>query len=156
MTISNPTLAAVPLLLLAACGGGAEQQEAANAANQASNKAAAAPAAPATAVPSLEGQWRVTAIDGRPLEQIFPMTAAFQGGKLTISSDCVRLIWSYTQDRNMVGFTSPSAVECAKGRTTNEVQVEKLVGRATMVLFAKEGAEAQLSGSGGNLTLERA
>lgn len=146
--MTRPT---VPLLLLlAACSPAAEQP----AANQSEAAAAAGPNE-AEAVPSLAGEWIVTSLNGKPLDQIFEMTATAAGNRLTLNSDCVALIWSYTQDRNVVAFTDHSTRECVRGRTANEVQVEKAIGAANIALFANEGAEVQLSGSGGTVTMTR-
>ena len=59
-------------LLLAACGSGADQP----AAN--SGQTAEAPAAeqPAEPVPPLAGQWTITSIDGKPLDQVWPMNVS--------------------------------------------------------------------------------
>ena len=42
-------------------------------------------------VPSLVGEWSVTASAGKPLTQVFPMTASVSGNQLTIRSECVSL-----------------------------------------------------------------
>ena len=136
------------LLCVAACSPAAEQP----AANQAEASAAQEEAAP---VPALAGNWNVTAINGKPLTQIFTMTAAVTGDRLTINSDCVAMTWSYRQDRNLVTFTKVSTRECPRGRTLNEDQAEKALGMANIAIFSDEGREVQLSGAGGTVTMTR-
>jgi hypothetical protein len=141
------------LLLVAACG---QEVDRPAAANEVADAPAAAPAA--DSVPSLEGQWRVAAIDGRPVSAGSVMTASFAGGKATIASGCVRRGLTYSQTRNVVTFAAdPSGSSNCEGRGTSaehETAYVALQG-ASIALFGKQGKEANLSGNGGNLALER-
>ena len=149
--IRFPSLAA--LLLVAACS---PERQAAPVTNQASSEAEA-PAAD-SAVPALEGQWRVAAIDGKPVDAASAMTASFAGGKLSISAGCLRRAWAYTQKRNVVAFTAnPGGSSNCGGQSPNAVQeaAYDVVTQANIAIFDKGGSEASLSGTGGNLTLQR-
>lgn len=141
------------LLLVAACG---QQDDRPAAANEVGGAPAAAPAA--DSVPSLEGQWRVATIDGRPVGARTAMTASFAGGKASIASGCVRRGLTYTQKRNVVSFAAdPSGSSNCEGRGTSaehETAYVALQG-ASIALFRKQGREANLSGNGGNVSLER-
>jgi hypothetical protein len=106
-------------------------------------------------VPSLDGEWRVTASSGKPLTQVFPMTASFSGNEIVIHSECVSLAWSYTQNRNIVAFKPGGLSHCARNQTQNENEVQRAIDRANIALFSNEGREVQLSGSGGTVTLTR-
>jgi len=145
-------MAAAALLLVAACGQHEDH-------NVAANEAAEAPAAPAAAdsVPSLDGQWRVASIDGKPVGES-SMTASFADGKASIAAGCVRRGLTYTQKRNVVSFTiDPGGSANCEGRGTSaehEAAYAALQG-ASIAIFGKEGKEANLSGTGGNLALER-
>jgi hypothetical protein len=136
------------LPLLAACSPAAEE----TVVNE--SQAPAAQQEPA-AVPDLAGEWDVVAINSGPLDQIFDMNATATDDRLTVRSDCVSMSWSYVQDRNMVSFTPASVVNCPRGRTRNEDQVEGAIGRANIAMFADEGREVQLSGAGGTVTMTR-
>ena len=144
-------LALAALLLVTACGQHDEQPATAN-------EVADAPAAPAPAdsVQSLDGQWRVAAIDGKPASEA--MTASFAGGKASIASGCVRRGLTYTQKRNVVSFAEdPGGSANCEGRGTSaehEAAYAALQG-ASIAIFGKQGGEANLSGTGGNLALER-
>ena len=143
-------LALAALLSVAAC---TEQKSE----TPATNAAAAEPAA-AESVPSLEGNWAVTAIDGKPVGEGSAMTASFAGGKVSIASGCVRRGLTYTQKRNVVSFAvdSGGSANC-EGRGTSaehETAYAALQG-ASIAIFGKDGSEANLSGGGGNLTLQR-
>jgi heat shock protein HslJ len=145
-------LAMAALLLVAACG---QQDDHSAAANEAVEN----PAAPSAAdVPALEGQWRVVSIDGKPVSGGSAMTAEFSGGKVSIASGCVRRGLTYTQKRNTVSFApDPSGSSNCEGRGTSaehETAYSAAQG-ASIVIFGKDGAEANLSGNGGNLALER-
>ena len=126
----------------------------------ATNEAASAQSAPAKAegTPSLEGNWQVAAIDGRPVGAGSALTASFAGGKVSIASGCVRRGLTYTQNRNVVSFADdPGGSANCEGRGTSaehETAYAALQG-ASIAIFGKDGAEASLSGTGGNLTLQR-
>ena len=146
----NRLLPIVALLLSAAC----DRQDS-NAAPPA-NEPAAAPAVPPAAAetPSLEGSWKVSKIGGR---DVAGMTAELRGGKAKISTGCFRRAWTYTQNRNVVAFTAaPSgSANCAAQPSAEEEAANSAISDANMVLFAKDGKEASLSGTGGMLTLQR-
>ncbi len=135
-------------LLVAACSPAAGDK----AVNEA--EPAVAEALPA-ATPSLAGEWRVTALDGEPLTQIFTMNATVTGDRFMIRSDCLQLNWNFTQAGPGLSLTSPSAVDCPRGRTVNEVLAERVMGGVNMVLFSEDGSEVQLSGNRGTLTMTR-
>ena len=143
------------LLLIAAC----DKQDASVA--PPANEATAAPAEsavpPASAeVPSLEGDWRVTMIEGQDVVGI-GMTASMGGGKASISTGCLRRAWTYTQNRNVVAFTaSPGAsTNCGRSPSGDEETAYAAINDANMAIFGKDGKEASLSGTGGTLTLQR-
>ena len=127
----------------------------------AANEPAANQAEPSAAeerpaeVPSLTGEWSVTALGGQPLKQVFPMTASFSDDKMTVRSECVTFVWSYTQDRNIVAFKPLSTKRCARNQTTNENEMERAMKGANIALFSRDGNEVQLSGNGGTATLTR-
>jgi hypothetical protein len=138
------------LLLIAAC----DKQD--SGPTPPTNEAANAQAAPTAAAetPSLAGNWKVSKIGGR---DVGGMTAALSDGKATISTGCFRRAWTYTQNRNVVAFTAaPSGSSNCAGQTSGDVEAaNSAISDANMVLFAKEGKEASLSGTGGMLTLQR-
>jgi hypothetical protein len=139
----------VPLALLAAaCSPSTEEQVA----NEPATDVAEAPPA---ATPSMEGEWRVTSIDGQPLTQIFTMTAVVTGESFSIRSDCVRLNWEFSQTGPAVSLTSPSTIECPRGRTSDETHVEQVISGVNMAIFQHEGESVRLSGHHGTLTMER-
>ena len=141
------------LLLVAACG-----QHDDHPAGQ--NEAAEVPASESAAdsVPSLEGQWRVATIDGKPVGAGSAMSASFAAGKVSLASGCVRRGLTYTQKRNVVSFAAdPGGSANCEGRGTSaehESAYAAMQG-ASIAIFSKEGTEASLSGVGGNLALER-
>ncbi len=145
----NRILPIVACLLVAAC----EKPESPAVAK--SEKADAAPAAPAE-IPLLKGNWRVTMIDGQDAASL-GMTAAMAGGKASLSTGCLRRAWTYTQKRNVVTFTPSPAESSNCGRTPSgdEETAYAALSAANIVIFNKDGSEADLSGTGGNLTLQR-
>ena len=144
------TLPCALFILVAACG----QQDRPAAAP--TNDVAAAPATPVAkaAVPSLNGDWRVTAIAGQP---VAGMTAAFADGRASLSAGCLRRGWTFKQDRNLVAFAGApgSSSNCGRSPSAEEETAFSAVGDANLAIFAKDGREATLSGTGGTLTLER-
>jgi len=86
------------------------------------------------------------------------MSASFAGGKVSITSGCVRRGLTYTQKRNVVTFAAdPGGSANCEGRGTSaehESAYAAMQG-ASIAIFSKEGAQASLSGVGGNLALER-
>ena len=141
-------LTMIATLCVAACTPGRDEP----AADQAEQPAAAEKPAE---VPSLAGEWSVTALGGQPLQQVFPMTATITPDTMTVRSECVTLVWSYTQDRNIVAFKPVSSKNCARNQTTNENEMERAMKGATIALFSGEGKEVQLSGNGGTASLTR-
>lgn len=147
------TLAIAALMFVAGC----TQQDSGS---PATNDAASGPSVPASAesVPSLEGSWQIAAIDGKPMGAGSALTASFAGGKVSIASGCVRRGLTYTQERNVVSFAGdPGGSANCEGRGTSaehETAYAALQG-ASIAIFGKGGAEASLSGTGGNLTLQR-
>ena len=149
----TPILAA--LLLVAGCS---QQEQQAAPSNEGNDNAAAqqAPAAEAS-VPTLEGQWAVTAIDGAPISAGSALTASFTAGKAVMSSGCLRRGWTYTQKRNVVSFANDpsSSANCGGGPSGQQESAYIALEQASIAIFNKEGKEASLSGTGGNLTLQR-
>ena len=144
------TLPIAALLFLAACSPQEPNTAPANDSAPASEAAAAE-----AQVPSLVGQWAIAAIDGKPMN--VASTAAFQGGKATISSGCHRRAWTYTQKRNVVALTADpgGSSSCGDGTSAEQEAAFSALGGASIAIFAQDGAEANLSGTGGNLTLQR-
>lgn len=144
---SLPILSA--LLFAAAC----TQQSPEPPANQTAN--AAEPTAEAR-VPALEGQWGLASIDGNPVAGS-AMTATFAGGKAVISAGCFKRAWTYTQKRNVVAFTpDPSgSANCGTPPSAEQEMAHTAMSQASIAIFGKDGSEANLSGTGGNLTLQR-
>ena len=141
----------LPLVFLALVAGCNQQQPA----DPPAHDAAAAPAAKPV-VPSLKGDWRVTAIGGQPIAGA-AMAAAIGDSKASVSAGCLRRGWTYTQDRNLVAFTgSPGgSSNCGRSPSAEEETAFGALGDANLAIFAKDGREATLSGTGGTLTLER-
>jgi hypothetical protein len=138
------------LLLLAAC----QQRDEPHASNDTATQAAEA--SPPSEVPALEGDWRVTKIEGSDATGA-GMTATFRDAQASLATGCLRRAWTYTQKRNVVRFkTNPSgSANCGRTPNANEESAYAALEGATIAIFAKEGNEASLSGGGGNLTLER-
>jgi hypothetical protein len=135
------------LLSLAACSQPAEQQPAA--ANETLSETVQA------AVPSLEGEWVVELANGKALDQMWPMTASATKDRFTIASDCRRMSWTFKQDRNFVQFTPAGGAECGRVRSPAELLADSSVKLAQTVIFEDEGSSAQISGSGGTLSMKR-
>lgn len=145
----RPILLIAAVLSLAACN---EQESA----PQPANEAAAAPEAALTQTPELSGDWQVAAIDGKPPAEA--MSASFSGGKASLSAGCVRRGWTYTQKRNVVSFAAnPAASSNCEGRgaSAEQATASDALQNASIVIFSKDGSEADLSGTGGNLKLRR-
>ena len=146
-------LALAVVLFVAACG----QQGDNSPAKNAMTKESAAPARPEE-VPALDGQWRVVSIDGKPVGDGSAMTVEFGAGDAVIAAGCLRRAWTYTQSRNIVSFATNSAgsANCG-GRAPNAEQESAYAAleQATMAIFSQKGDRANLSGTGGNLALER-
>jgi hypothetical protein len=123
------------------------------------NETASVSSAPgaAQAVPALEGQWRIAAMDGKPISAASAMTASFQGGKVNISSGCLRRAWTYTQKKNVVSFAADPgrSANCGSPPSGEQETAYAALDGASIAIFSKNGGEASLSGTGGNLTLER-
>jgi heat shock protein HslJ len=136
------------LLALAACNQPAKEE--ASASNEAVPAAEPAPAI----APALDGEWRLTKLDGKPVDG---MGMTFGGGRAKIAAGCNHRAWAFTQNRNIVSFTADPAGSgnCADTPDIDQESAFHAIDRATMAIFAKEGREASLSGNGGNVTLER-
>ena len=151
------TLTIAALLLVAGCSQQQEEQQAPLANEE--NEAVAAQEAPAAkaSVPTLEGQWTVAAIDGAPIGAGSAMTASFAAGKAVISSGCLRRGWTYTQEHNVVSFKNDpgSSANCGGGPSGEQESAYIALEQASIAIFNKDGKEASLSGTGGNLTLQR-
>ena len=141
------------LLLVAGCS---QQKASSEAADKAVNSMEAPPAE--LAVPSLEGRWQISATNGRPVVGSSAMVAAFKAGKVSVTSGCLRRAWTYTQKRNAVSFTANpgDSANCGGGVPgADQEAAYDAIDFATMVVFNKDGREANLSGNGGGITLER-
>jgi len=138
------TLPIIALLLMSAC----DRQDA---------PAAPAPTAPApapapvvkAAVPSLKGQWRVTAPAALDL--------TVGDGKATLSSGCLRRGFTFRQDRNAVAFASSPAgsANCGGAPSGSQETAFSALADANLAVFSKDGREVTLSGLGGIIALER-
>lgn len=148
------SLPVIALLMITACS-----QQDSTVAPQ-SNQAVEEPAAPADAaqVPSLDGNWHITAIDGQAVGAASAMDASFAGGKVSIASGCLRRAWTYTQKRNVVAFASdPGGSANCGGQSPDATQETAYAAlqASSIAIFNQDGSEANLSGTGGNLTLRR-
>jgi hypothetical protein len=142
--------ALIPIvLLLSACGQPAEQPAANQAEPQAAEQQEAAP------VPSLAGSWTITTINGAAPDQVWPMTVSVGEGRFTIASECRRMAWSFNQDRNIVELEPAAGADCPRVRSPAEIAIEKPLNLANIAIFSNEGAEVQLSGPGGTVTMVR-
>ena len=124
---------------------------------QPANDTAVEAAKPTADVPELAGEWRVTKIEGGDAAGL-GMTASFTGGQASLTTGCIRRAWTYTQNRNIVSFKSNPAgsANCGGGTPSGDAETAyAALERANIAIFAKQGKEASLSGTGGNLTLER-
>ena len=139
------------LLSLAACSEPADQQPATanEMANDTANEAVQA------AVPSLEGEWVVEQANGKAPDQLWPMTASATKDRFTITSDCRKMSWTFKQDRNFVQFTPAPGVECGRVRSPGEHLADSTVKLAQTVIFEDGGRRAQISGSGGTISMKR-
>lgn len=106
-------------------------------------------------VPALVGEWTVSRVNDRALSQPHPMAASFADDRLSIRSECVAMVWEYSQDRNIVSFTSPSEQGCPGARSGDETEAKRAVTLANVAMFSNDGQEVQLSGAGGSLTITR-
>lgn len=153
------TLTIAALLFVAGCSQQEQQEQQQAAPSNEANEAVAAQEAPVAeaAVPTLEGQWAVAAIDGAPIGAGSAMIASFGAGKATVSSGCLRRGWKYTQERNVVAFTNDpgSSANCGGGPSGEQESAYIALEQASIAIFNKGGREASLSGTGGNLTLKR-
>ena len=125
---------------------------------QPANDSTAAPEAKPAETPKLDGDWQVAALDGKPVGAGSAMTVSFASGKASISAGCVRRAFTYTQKRNVVSFAAnPAGSSNCEGRGTNAEQATAAdaLQQASIVIFGQDGTEANLSGTGGNLTLRR-
>jgi len=152
-----PRLLTVAALLLV-CGCGQQTGSTATTSNETaanSNETAAAPAATAAPeVPALDGEWQVTKLDGRPGGS---SVVTFAGGKVRIVAGCTRRAWSFTQKRNIINLAADpgGSANCESPPSVQQEAMIHALDRATMAIFDQQGREATLSGSGGNITLER-
>ena len=86
------------------------------------------------------------------------MAASFAAGQASLSAGCVRRAFAYTQKRNVVSFTANPAgsSNCeGQGASAEQATASDALQQASIVIFNKDGSEANLSGTGGNLTLRR-
>lgn len=140
---------AVALLLLSACNSETRTEAPANIVATEEPKSAE--------VPLLAGEWRVTKIEGGDATGL-GMMANFNGGQVSLVTGCIRRAWTYTQNRNIVSFKANPGASANCGGSTPSGDAETAYAaleRANIAIFARQGKEASLSGTGGNLTLER-
>jgi hypothetical protein len=146
------TLTVATALLLVACS---QQPAEAPPANQ----AASAPEPKAAAeVPALQGEWQVATIDGKPVGEGSAMSVSFARTQASLIAGCVRRAFAYTQKRNVVSFAaSPGGSSNCEGQGASAqlATAADALQNASIVIFDKAGSEANLSGTGGNLTIRR-
>lgn len=131
-------------LLSIACS----QQEQASAPANVADAPAPAPVVKA-AVPSLEGQWRVTTPAAVDL--------TIGKGTATLSSGCVRRAFSFTQAGAKVGFASSPAgsANCGSTPSGDTESAAAALADTNLAIFGKDGRTVTLSGIGGMVVLER-
>ena len=108
-------------------------------------------------VPTLDGSWQVTVIDGVEAKPL-GMTATVGEGRASLATGCFRRSWTYSQKGNMVDFTaSPSGSSNCGGLTpgAQEETAFAALEDVNIAIFSRKGKRADLSGTGGTLTLER-
>ena len=140
------------LLLLAGC-----DQQGRVAAPPSNEMARPAPESAAkAAVPSLKGEWRITAITGAPTTGTV-MAVTIGDGRASLSAGCLRRAATYSQDRNTVDFAAFSATggDCGRLPSGEEDLTFGALQDANLAIFDNDDREVMLSGPGGTLTLER-
>ena len=145
--------AALAPLLLAACSPSEEQGNVSGVEKAA--KAQQHQPEQRAEVPSLEGSWQVTQINGQEPNQVWPMTAEVADNRFELRSECRVFNWGVVQDRNTVKFTPAGIHECARARSPAELVVEQPVDQANIVMFSDDGNQVEISGPGGLLTMVR-
>ena len=148
----NRILATVALLCLAGCG----QQDSAKPTAKQQDAQPAVPAAKPD-VPSLDGSWQVTMIEGAEAKPL-GMTATIGDGRASLVTGCFRRAWTYSQKGNMIDFTSsPGGSSNCGGQTpgNREETAYAALDDVNIAIFSLQGKRADLSGTGGTLTLER-
>jgi hypothetical protein len=141
------------LLLVASCAQKGDQPTAAE--NRAREEITAKP--PTREIPRLQGEWKLTKVDGRPLEARSTLLVTFGNGMARIASGCTHRAWIFTQQRNIVKFAPEPdhSSNCEVVPSNKQQAAFNALDRATMAIFDNHGREASLSGDGGNVTLKR-
>ena len=147
----NRTILALAIVSLAACS--KEAPPPANDVNTVEANTAEAPAA----VPSLDGSWAVSQINGQAPNQVWPMTAQISADKLVLASECRKLGYDFHQDRNVIHLTPSAAASasCGRAKSPAEIAIEKPLSLANIAMFSNEGRSVELSGPGGRIMMTR-
>ncbi len=116
---------------------------------------------------SLNGQWRVTALNGRPMDpRQFPIFLTANGTHIYASSQCIWWYWSHRTQKNRFSATPvPRLIKaengeslpppmCARGLHSLETSFQKAVESANQIT-AISPSTLGLDGNGTSLTLER-
>lgn len=132
-------LAVLACALLAACGGSKE----------------APPAATSPAIASaaeLAGEYRVAGIDGADINLPHAITAAIDGERIHVTSDCVNLAWSYRFEGERLVTEQVPVESCARGLVPSEQGLLAALDIADAVRRTPANA-VEISGGGHAVTL---
>lgn len=142
---------ALALMALAGCG----QQPAREPRPTASSVPAATPA-PAAEPPlpaaELPGEYRIAGVDGRDIDLPHAITASIDGGRIRVTSGCLRRDWTYVYEGGRLTTKKASVLSCLPNPRPEEAAVFAAFEPAQTAVRTPANA-IEITGGGHTVTL---
>ena len=106
------------------------------------------------AATGLQGQWRVSAIDGKAVELPEPITLAIDPAAITVHSGCIGMAWDYADNGGVLTTSSAPVISCRRGYFPQEQTLSHILSDRVQVSHSQQGG-LELSGSGHRVLLFR-
>jgi len=100
----------------------------------------------------LAGEYRIAGVDGQGIDLPYGITASISADRILVSSDCVRMAWSYRFAGDALVTGRVPVESCARGLTAEEQAIMDAFDAATAVAI-NESNGYEFTGGGHSVTL---
>jgi hypothetical protein len=89
---------------------------------------------------TIEGSYRVSRLNGRPLERTQPLLVTIDEAVVTFSSGCIRRRWTHAYAQGALDPNESPMTSCRRGPSPTEAEAIAVLGAPGFLLMTPEGA----------------
>jgi hypothetical protein len=107
---------------------------------------------PIASAAELAGEYRVAAVDGAEIDLLHGVTASIDAARITVTSDCIVMAWSYTLADGALATEQAPAQSCRRAYLPTELELLAALDVADAAKRTPANA-VELTGGGHSVTL---